>query len=90
MYAVDIRLRPGDLSGQMSQMRVWLDEHRIETSTFSCHEQSFDVLVSVGFRVAQQAEAFAERFDGRADCASPVLAEALEISPAFLGATFKT
>ena len=67
MYAVDIRLRPGDLSGQMSQMRVWLDEHRIETSTFSCHEKSFDVLLSVGFRVTQQAEAFAKRFDGRAD-----------------------
>jgi len=70
-------------------MRVWLDEHHIEISTFSCDEQSFGVLVSVGFRVAQQAEAFAERFDGRADRSSAVLAEVQEISPAFLGATLK-
>ena len=89
MYAVDIRLRPGDLSRQMSEMRVWLGEQRIEISTFSCHEQSFGVLVSVGFRVAQQAEAFADRFDGRADGVPAVLAEVLEISPAFSGVAFK-
>jgi hypothetical protein len=33
------------------------------------------VLVSVKFRVAQQAEAFAERFGGRTDRSSAVLAE---------------
>ena len=75
MYAVDIRMRPGELSRRMSEMRMWLDEYRFEPSTFSCHDQSFGVLVSVKFRVAQQAEGFAERFGGRTDRSSAVLAE---------------
>ena len=62
MYAVDIRVKSGELSRQMSEMRMWLDEYRFEPSTFSCHDQSLGVLVSVKFRVAQQAEAFADRF----------------------------
>ena len=75
MYAVDIRMRPEELSRRMSEMRMWLDENRFEPSTFSCHDQSFGVLVSVKFRIAQQAEAFAERFGGRADHSSAVFAE---------------
>jgi hypothetical protein len=46
-------------------MRVWLDEHRFEPSTFFCQDQSFGVLVSVEFRMAPEAKAFAQRFDGR-------------------------
>ena len=57
MYAVDIRMTPGELSRQMSEMRVWLDERRFEPSTFYCHNQSFGMLVSVEFRAAQEAEA---------------------------------
>jgi hypothetical protein len=65
MYAVDVRVQQGELSRKMSEMRIWLDEHRFEPSIFSCHDESFGVLVSVEFRIAQEAQAFAKRFDGR-------------------------
>jgi len=67
MYAVDIHVRPGELSGKMSEMRLWLDQHHFEPSAFSCHDESFGLLVSVQFRVAQEARAFAECFDGCTD-----------------------
>jgi len=67
MYAVDIRVKAGELSWKMSEMRMWLDAYRFEPSTFSCHDLSFGMLVSVDFRESQQAEAFAERFGGRID-----------------------
>ena len=67
MYAVDIHVRPEELSGKMSEMRLWLDQHHFEPSAFSCHDESFGLLVSVQFRVAQEARAFAECFDGCTD-----------------------
>ena len=50
----------------MSAMRVWLDEHRFEPSTFSCRDTESGTLVCIGFKVPREAEAFAERFDGQA------------------------
>jgi hypothetical protein len=70
MYAVEIHLPRGELSRQMSEMRIWLDQNRFESSTFSCRDADFDVLVSVEFRAARQAAAFAERFAGRAKARS--------------------
>jgi hypothetical protein len=67
MYAVEIHLPRGQLSRQMSEMRIWLDQNRFESSTFSCRDADYDVLVSVQFRAAPQAAAFAERFAGRAN-----------------------
>jgi hypothetical protein len=88
MYAVDICVKPGDLSREMSEMRTWLDERRFEPSSFSCHDKAFGVLVSVGFRIADQAEAFARRFVDvtdqpsgayvERDAASKVLEQALQ------------
>jgi hypothetical protein len=51
----------------MSEMRTWLDAHRYESSSFSCRDEDFDVVVSVGFTIGRQAEAFAHRFAARAD-----------------------
>jgi hypothetical protein len=70
MYAVEIHLPRGELSRQMSEMRIWLDQNRFESSTFSCRDADYDVLVSVEFRAARQAAAFAERFAGRANARS--------------------
>jgi hypothetical protein len=70
MYAVNIHVRPGELSGRMSEMRLWLDKHPFEPSAFSCHNKSFETHVSVKFRVAQEAEAFAQCFRGRTDRSS--------------------
>ena len=67
MYGVDIHVGQGDLSRQMSAMRVWLDEHRFEPSTFSCRDTDYGTLVSIEFKVPREAEAFAEHFDGQAN-----------------------
>ena len=67
MYLVDIRMQPGDLSRQMSAMRVWLDERRFEPSTFSCRDTDCGMLVSIEFKISGEAAAFAERFDGQAN-----------------------
>lgn len=77
MHAVDIHVRSGELSGKMSEMRSWLDKHRFEPSAFSCHDKSFGTHVSVKFRVAREAEAFAERFDGCTDRSSAAVAKAI-------------
>jgi hypothetical protein len=87
MSAVEIRLDPSDLSKEMIAMRVWLDQHRFESSSFSCRDGDNGVLVSVQFRVARQAQAFAERFGGRAyepsttNAANAVISESLETGP---------
>jgi hypothetical protein len=70
MYAVEIHLPRGELSRQMSEMRIWLDRNRFESSTFSCRDADYEVLVSVEFRAGPQAAAFAERFAGRAGARS--------------------
>ena len=67
MFAVDIRVQQGDLSRQMSAMRIWLDERRFEPSTFLCRDTDNGMLVCVEFKVPREAEAFAEHFDGRAN-----------------------
>jgi hypothetical protein len=72
MYIVDIRVQSGDLSRQMSAMRIWLDEHRFEPSTFSCRDTDDGTLVCLEFKVPHEAEAFAEQFDGRSNGRSVV------------------
>jgi hypothetical protein len=67
MYGVDIHVEQGDLRRKMSAMRIWLDEHRFEPSTFSCRDTDYGMLVSIEFKVPREAEAFAERFDGQAN-----------------------
>ena len=82
MYLVDIRMQPGDLSQQMSAMRVWLDERRFEPSTFYCRDTDYGMLVSVEFKIPREAAAFAERFDGQANGRLGAnLAEKLALSP---------
>jgi hypothetical protein len=67
MHVVEIRLRPSELSMQMGAMRIWLDEHRFEPSSFACGEGTSEVVVSLEFKIGHQAEEFAKRFGGRAD-----------------------
>jgi hypothetical protein len=66
MSAVELRLNPRDLSREMGAMRVWLDQNRCETSSFSCRDADNGVLVSLEFKNAVHAHAFAERFGGQA------------------------
>jgi hypothetical protein len=62
MSAVEILLSPADLSREMGAMRVWLDEHRVDVSGFSCSNEEDRVVVRVEFARAQEANAFANRF----------------------------
>jgi len=66
MSAVELRLSASALPREMGAMRVWLDQHRFEPSSFSCRDVDDGVLVSLEFKIADQARAFAERFGGRA------------------------
>ena len=70
MSAVELCLNPSDLPREMGAMRVWLDQHRFEPSAFSCRDVDDGVLVSLEFRIANQAHAFAQRFGGRTGTAS--------------------
>jgi hypothetical protein len=65
MHTVEILLNQTDLRDQMSAMRVWLDERRYETSVFNYHQDIGGILLVVGFGLAAEAEAFANRFAGR-------------------------
>ena len=67
MHIVGIRVKPSDLSKQMAAMRLWLDEHRIDLSTFACRHTEDGMFVHAEFRLAHHAAAFAERFGGRAN-----------------------
>ena len=62
MSVVEIRLNPRDLSREMSEMRVWLDDHRFEASSFSCRHEEDRVLVCLEFAQALEAQAFANHF----------------------------
>ena len=78
MSAVELRLSPSDLPREMGAMRVWLDQHRFELSGFSCRDVDDGVVVSLEFKIAHQAVAFAEGFGGRADAASELPAATLD------------
>ena len=85
MSAVELRLSPADLPREMGAMRVWLDQHRFEPSGFSCRDVDDGVLVSLEFKIAHQAVAFAERFGGRADPASALPSATLDVSTGVIG-----
>ena len=65
MHTVEILLNRTDLRDQMSAMRVWLDERKYETSDFNYHQDNGGILLTVAFGLAEEAEAFANRFAGR-------------------------
>ena len=65
MFTVALRLPPDDLACHMSDMRVWFDGHRVETSGFSYEEGSDCAVARLVFRVKPEAEAFAGQFAGR-------------------------
>ncbi len=62
MHTVEISLKPNELSATMADMRMWLDERRFEPSVFCCREDGASVFVRVDFKMAAEAQAFAERF----------------------------
>jgi hypothetical protein len=67
MRSVEMRLLPQELSRTMAAMRIWLDERRFEPSSFTSRDSGAEVLVRVDFKVAEEADAFAQRFGGSID-----------------------
>ena len=65
MFSIALRLPPDDLARHMSDMRVWLDGHRVETSGFSYEEGSDSAVARLVFSLKPEAEAFAGQFAGR-------------------------
>lgn len=65
MHTVEIRLAQADLRDKMNAMRMWLDERRFEPSTFASHVNGSVMCLSVSFRSAEEAKAFAAQFSGR-------------------------
>jgi hypothetical protein len=45
-------------------MRLWLDEHQFEPSTFTYFDLNPGMSIQVSFKVSGEAEAFARRFGG--------------------------
>jgi hypothetical protein len=65
MHTVVIRLAQADLRDKMNAMRMWLDERRFEPSTFASQVNGTMISVSVSFRLAEEARAFAAQFSGQ-------------------------
>jgi len=65
MRTTELRLLDeDDLARRLTDMRTWLDEHRYEPSTFTYFFLDPGMKIRVSFRVAEEAEAFAQEFRG--------------------------
>jgi hypothetical protein len=53
-----------DLFQQLTDMRVWLDDHRYEPSTFKYIHLDPGMMIRVSFKFDEEAEAFAQKFGG--------------------------
>jgi hypothetical protein len=66
MYIAEVRIAAADDFGALLRdMRLWLDEHRFEPSTFTYLDLNPGMNIQVSFRIGDEAEAFAQRFGGR-------------------------
>jgi hypothetical protein len=65
LRVTEVRIADGnDLVERLTDMRVWLDEHRYEPSTFTYFFVPPGMKIRVSFKIADEAKKFAERFDG--------------------------
>ena len=49
MRTIMVRASAVDIAERMAEMRLWLDEHRYEPSTFLYSEEGTDVSIRVAF-----------------------------------------
>jgi hypothetical protein len=65
MYIAEVRIAAADDFGALLRdMRLWLDENRLEPSRFTYSDLYPGMSIQVTFKVREEAEAFAQRFDG--------------------------
>lgn len=65
LYTVEVRMIGGDLPTFMSEMRTWLDHHRLEPDAFRYSPGSPTTTFRVDFKLDEEAKAFAKAFGGR-------------------------
>jgi hypothetical protein len=65
MHTAEVRIAADDDFGaRLKDMRLWLDEHRFEPSTFTYLDLNPWIRTQVSSNVADEAQAFAQRFGG--------------------------
>jgi hypothetical protein len=65
MHTAEVRLAgDDDFGAQLTDMRVWLDQHRLEPSTFTYFYLNPGIDIRVSFKSGAEAGAFAQRFGG--------------------------
>jgi hypothetical protein len=65
MHIAELRTAGDDDFGiLLKEMRLWLDEHQFEPSTFTDFDLNPGMRIQVSFKVPEEAEAFARRFRG--------------------------
>ena len=57
-------LDENDLARRLTDMRIWLDKHSYEPSTFTYFFLDPGMMIRVAFKLAEEAEAFAQEFRG--------------------------
>lgn len=65
MRTAEVRISDDeDLVERLKDMRVWLDGHRFEPSTFTYFYLEPGMMIRVAFDIDEEARAFADRFGG--------------------------
>jgi hypothetical protein len=65
VVTVEVPVATDEVITPMRKMRQWLDEMRFDASILTWRESADRFVVRVGFKVAEEAAAFAEQFAGR-------------------------
>jgi hypothetical protein len=65
MHTAEVRIAADDdFGGRLKDMRLWLDDHHFEPSTFTYFYLNPGMKIQVSFKISDEAEAFAKRFEG--------------------------
>jgi hypothetical protein len=65
MHTAEVRIAADDDFGaRLKDMRLWLDEHRFEPSTFTYFYLNPGMNIQVSFKIGDEAQAFAQQFGG--------------------------
>ena len=63
-YTAQVHLDGANIAVGLSKLKEWLEDRRIEPSTFRYRMKTDDVRLQIDFSTLQDAAAFAEEFGG--------------------------
>jgi hypothetical protein len=63
-YTAKVHFGDANIAEGLSKLQVWLEDRRIEPSTFRYRMKTDDVRLQIDFSTLQDAAAFAEEFGG--------------------------